>query len=53
MGGADVPVALIQEMQFSSEDIKATTGIFDASLGNKSNETSGIAIRARQAQGED
>lgn len=52
MGGADVPVALIQEMQFSSEDIKATTGIFDASLGNKSNETSGVAIRARQAQGE-
>ena len=52
MGGADVPVALIQEMQFSSDDIKATTGIFDASLGNQSNETSGVAIRARQAQGE-
>ena len=52
MGGADVPVALVQEMQISSEDIKAVTGIYDASLGQKSNEQSGIAIRARQAQGE-
>lgn len=36
----------------SSEDIKATTGIYDASLGNRSNEQSGIAIdrRNRQAQ---
>jgi hypothetical protein len=52
MGGADVPVALIQEMQISSDDIKSTTGIFDASLGNRSNEASGVAIRTRQAQGE-
>ena len=52
MGGADVPAALVQEMQISSEDIKAVTGIYDASLGNRSNETSGIAIRARQSQGE-
>lgn len=52
MGGADVPVALIQEMQIASEEIKAVTGIFDASLGSKSNETSGRAINARQAQGE-
>lgn len=52
MGGADVPVALIQEAGMASEDIKATSGIFDASLGNQSNETSGRAIRARQEQGE-
>jgi hypothetical protein len=52
MGGADVPVALIQESQIASEEIKAVTGIFDASLGRQSNETTGIAIRARQAQGE-
>jgi hypothetical protein len=52
MGGADVPVALIQESQLASEEIKSVTGIFDASLGRQSNETTGIAIRARQAQGE-
>jgi hypothetical protein len=32
------------------EDMKATTGIFDASLGQQSNETSGQAIKARQQQ---
>lgn len=52
IGGADVPVALIQEAGMSAEDIKATSGIFDASLGNQSNETSGRAINARQMQGE-
>lgn len=52
LGGADVPVALIQEAGMASEDIKATSGIFDASLGNQSNETSGVAIRSRQEQGE-
>jgi hypothetical protein len=52
VGGADVPVALIQEMQIASDDIKSVTGIFDNSLGQKANEASGVAIRARQAQGE-
>jgi hypothetical protein len=52
MGGADVPVALIQEAQLASEDIKSVTGIFDPSLGKESNETSGKAIMARQRQGE-
>ena len=52
MGGADVPVALIQEATIASEEIKSVTGIFDASLGKQSNETTGIAIRARQALGE-
>jgi hypothetical protein len=52
MGSAEVPVALVQEMQISSEDIKAVTGIYDASLGAQGNETSGKAINARQRQGE-
>ena len=34
------------------EDVKAITGIYDASIGNRSNETSGVAIRAREAQGD-
>jgi hypothetical protein len=32
------------------EDLKATTGIFDASMGNQGNETSGQAIARRQQQ---
>jgi hypothetical protein len=34
----------------AADDIKATTGIFDPSLGAQSNETSGRAILARQEQ---
>lgn len=52
MPGADVPAALIALAQIDADDVKATTGIYDASLGNRSNETSGVAIRQRQAQGE-
>lgn len=43
--------ALSEEIQLSNEEIKATTGITDANLGQKSNETSGRAIMARQQQG--
>lgn len=34
----------------ASEDLKATTGIYDAALGAKSNENSGIAIQRRNVQ---
>jgi hypothetical protein len=50
--GAQVPPALALGLQISAEDIKSVTGIFDNSLGQKANEASGVAIRARQAQGE-
>lgn len=36
----------------AGQDLKDVTGIFDASLGNQSNETSGVAIRSRQQQGD-
>lgn len=36
----------------AAEDIKAITGVYDASLGARSNETSGKAIRARQQEGD-
>lgn len=36
----------------NSDDMKAVIGIYDASLGAKSNETSGIAIARRDAQGD-
>lgn len=36
----------------ASEDMKAVSGIYDASLGARSNETSGVAINARQREGD-
>jgi hypothetical protein len=43
--------AAYQESQIASEDMKATTGIYDAALGARSNETSGVAIARRDEQG--
>jgi hypothetical protein len=47
----DIPQALVQESAIASDEMKATTGIYDASLGARSNEISGVAIRARESQG--
>ena len=44
--------ALVSAMQVFDENIKQVTGIYDASLGARSNETSGTAIRAREEQGD-
>ena len=41
----------VQQSAIAADEIKATTSIFDASLGARSNETSGIAIRERKMQG--
>lgn len=48
---AEVPVALLQLAQLDNEDIKATTGQYNPSLGAQSSETSGRAIALRRAQG--
>lgn len=48
----EMPVAFANEAQIADQDMKATTGIYDASLGARSNETSGIAIRNRERQGD-
>ncbi len=45
-----IPTGAIQETQIAADDLKSTTGIFDASLGAQGNETSGRAITARQKQ---
>ena len=42
----------MQEALAASDDIKAITGMYDASLGQRSNETSGRAIMARQREGD-
>jgi hypothetical protein len=54
------PVAMTQNQladfltgaQVFAQDMKDTTGLHDASLGMRSNETSGVAIRARQGEGD-
>ena len=49
---AGVPAGALQEAMNASDDIKAAIGMFDASLGAASNETSGRAIMARQREGD-
>lgn len=46
------PAAEIQQALHANDDVKNTIGIFDASLGQRSNETSGKAIIARQQEGD-
>ena len=43
---------LMQDAQLAAEDIKATTGIYDANLGQQGQEISGVAMSKRQFQGE-
>lgn len=47
-----IQMALLNEAQVNTQDMKDVTGIHDASLGIKSNETSGRAIMARQREGD-
>lgn len=47
-----INAAVLQEATLNSQDIKDITGIHDASLGARSNETSGKAILARQREGD-
>ena len=47
----DIPAALVNESGMAADEMKATTGIYDAALGARSNEISGVAIRARESQG--
>ena len=44
--------AFVKEAELADGDMKATTGIYDSSLGARSNETSGKAINARDRQGD-
>lgn len=49
---AQFPAAMINMSQVVTDELKANLGVFDASLGNRSNETSGRAILARQNEGD-
>ena len=50
--GSMPDVGADREAQMASDDIKSTTGIYDASLGAAGNEKSGVAIRERKRQGD-
>jgi hypothetical protein len=47
-----IPAAVLQEAALNAQDMKDVTGLHDASLGARSNETSGRAIMARQREGD-
>lgn len=47
-----VATGAMNEALAASDDIKSITGLYDASLGQRSNETSGRAIMARQREGD-
>ncbi|HKA80328.1 MAG TPA: portal protein, partial [Xanthobacteraceae bacterium] len=47
-----VPAGALQEALNAADDMKAVMGLYDASLGARSNETSGRAILARQREGD-
>ena len=44
--------AITNARMMAAEDLKSTMGIYDASLGMRSNETSGVAIARRQVEGD-
>jgi hypothetical protein len=50
--GPQIPGALLNEAALAAQDMKDCTGLHDASLGARSNETSGRAILARDRQGD-
>lgn len=52
MPGSQIPAAFVQLAMVTSEELKGTIGIFDPSLGDKTNATSGVAKRSEINQGE-
>lgn len=47
-----IPAGIVNAARATIDDIKATMGIYNASLGQASNETSGIAISRRKEEGD-
>ncbi|MBP7662292.1 MAG: hypothetical protein KA770_00285 [Shewanella sp.] len=47
-----IPTGIVNAARETVDDIKATMGLYNASIGVKSNETSGIAIQSRQKEGD-
>ena len=49
---SDIPAGFAQDMQLAEHDIQGAIGMYNASLGQQSNEKSGKAILARQREGD-
>ncbi len=47
-----IPTGLVNASRGSVDDIKATMGLYNASIGARSNETSGVAISQRKQEGD-
>ncbi len=47
-----IPTGIVNASRETVDDIKATMGIYNAALGAKSNETSGVAINQRKIEGD-
>ena len=47
-----IPTGIVNAARATVDDIKATMGIYNASLGEASNETSGVAISRRKEEGD-
>lgn len=47
-----IPTGIVNAKRETVDDIKATMGLYNASIGNRSNETSGVAIERRQQEGD-
>jgi hypothetical protein len=47
-----IPSGIINAMNNAQNDIKSTMGLYNAFLGDRSNETSGVAINARKQEGD-
>ena len=47
-----IPTGVVNASRQSVDDIKATMGLYNASIGARSNETSGVAIQRRQQEGD-
>lgn len=46
------PAGALQEAINAADDIKSVLGLFDAAMGARSNEVSGLAINARKSEGD-
>lgn len=51
LAAPQIPTGIVNAARESVDDIKATMGLYNASIGQRSNETSGIAIARRQEEG--
>jgi len=50
--GPQIPAGIVNAMQRAADDIKATMGLYNSFLGQRSNETSGVAIQQRKMEGD-